>query len=107
MMGVGILARQPGNRENIAVIETLGTFNQDIPPMAIHKGGNTFTNGIKERCQRIGLRRYLNGWTYAVLGCTWLQINFEPHRDVIHDIISDTLTGYRIIPKWLACYFMR
>ena len=30
--------RQPGDRENITVIETVGIFNQDMPPMVILKG---------------------------------------------------------------------
>ena len=30
--------RQPGDHENITVIETVGVFNQDIPPMVILKG---------------------------------------------------------------------
>jgi hypothetical protein len=51
--------RQPGNRENITVIETVGIFNQNIPPMVILKGENIFTDGIEERCQHIGLRQYL------------------------------------------------
>ena len=51
--------RQPGNRENITVIETVGIFNQSIPPMVILKGETIFTDGIEERCQHIGLRQYL------------------------------------------------
>ena len=51
--------RQPGNRENITVIEAVGIFNQNIPPMVILKSENIFTDGIEERCQHIGLRQYL------------------------------------------------
>ena len=34
----GFMIRQPGNRESITVIETVGIFKQDIPPMIILKG---------------------------------------------------------------------
>ena len=52
--------RQPGNRENITVIEAVGIFNQSIPPMVILKGEKHLYGCIEERCQHIGLRQYLH-----------------------------------------------
>ena len=39
--------RQPGDRENITVIETVGIFNQDMPPMVILKGAHQYPNTKK------------------------------------------------------------
>ena len=72
--------RQPGNRENITVIETVGIFNQNIPPMVILKGQKHLYGWYRgEMPAHWTMAVSPNGWTDAVLGCAWLQINFEPH----------------------------
>lgn len=40
--------RQPGNRENITIIETIGIFNQNILPLVKHKGKKYRMDGIEE-----------------------------------------------------------
>ena len=72
--------RQPGNRENITVIEAVGIFNQSIPPMVILKGEKHLSGWYRgEMPAHWTTAVSPNGWTDAVLSCAWLQINFEPH----------------------------
>ena len=72
--------RQPGNRENITVIEAVGIFNQSIPPMVILKGEKHLSGWYRgEMPAHWTTAVSPNGWTDAVMSCAWLQINFEPH----------------------------
>ena len=67
--------RQPGNRENITVIEAIGIFNQNIPPMVFLKGEKR-PYGWYRGEMPTGWTTAVspNGWTDAILGCAWLQI---------------------------------
>ena len=72
--------RQPGNRENITMIETVGIFNQNIPPMVILKGEKHLYGWYQgEMPAHWTTAVSPSSWTDAVLSCAWLQINFEPH----------------------------
>ena len=46
--------RQPGQRETITVIEAVGVFGQEIPPMIIMKG-----------------EKHLYGWYYGEMPAHW------------------------------------
>ena len=62
--------RQPGNHENITVIETVGIFNQNIPPMVILKGEKHLYGWYRGEISACWtMAESPNGWTDAILSC--------------------------------------
>jgi len=70
-IGETAFLRQPGQRETITVIEAVGEFGEEIPPMVIMKG-----------------EEHLYGWYYGEMPDHWItevspngwRIDFSPHN---------------------------
>ena len=72
--------RQPGSRETVTVIEAVGIFAQNIPPMVIMKGEKHLYGWYHgEMLGHWTTAVSPNVWTDAYLGLQWLARNFEPH----------------------------
>jgi len=84
--------RQPGSRETVTVIEAVGIFAQDIPPMVIMKGEKHLYGWYHgEMPGHWTTAVSPNGWTDAYLGLQWLVRNFEPHTR------PEDLSEYRLL----------
>jgi len=72
--------RQPGQRETITVIETVGVFGQNVPPMIIMKGEKHLYGWYYgEMPDHWTTAISPNGWTDGYLALQWLERNFKPH----------------------------
>jgi len=84
--------RQPGSRETVTVIEAVGIFAQDIPPIVIMKGEKHLYGWYHGKIPGHWTTAVSpNGWTDAYLGLQWLVRNFEPHT------CPEDLSEYRLL----------
>ena len=73
--------RQPGQRETITVIEAVGAFGQEIPPMIIMKGEKHLYGWYYgEMPDHWTTAVSPNGWTDGFLALQWLERNFGPYQ---------------------------
>ena len=97
--------RQPGDRENITVIETVGIFNQNIPPMVILKSERHLYEWYRGEMPAHWITAVSpNGWTDALLGCVWFRINFEPHTRPQSNSVEIIDLGWSRFAYYLATY---
>ncbi|KAJ5340358.1 hypothetical protein N7541_009482 [Penicillium brevicompactum] len=82
---------QPGNREWVTVVESIGASGQALPPYIIFKGKNFMLRWFNDLPKHWAINHSPNGWTSDETGVDWLQKHFIPHT------ISRTKGKYRLL----------
>jgi hypothetical protein len=82
---------QPGNREWVTVVESIGASGYALPPYMIFKGKKFMLRWFDDIQKGWAINHSPNGWTSDDIGVDWLQKHFIPHT------ISQTKGKYRLL----------